>query len=149
MHGWRAFILRFFGARIGKSNHIYPSCKIWSPKLLYTEDAVTIGPKAVIYNPGGVSLGHHTVISQNAYICGATHDFNKIEFDYIKKEIFIESFVWIAAYAIVLPGVICREGSILGAGAVTSRNLDAWSVYAGNPAKYVKARNNFLVNQGR
>lgn len=144
MHSWRVFILRVFGARIGTNNSIYPSCKIWAPWLLQTEDVVTIGPGVEIYNPGGVFLGHHAIVSQDAYLCGATHDFDSAEFTYVKKEIVIGSYAWVCAKAVVLPGVSCKEGSVLGAASVTSRDLEPWTVYAGNPAKSVKPRNNFI-----
>lgn len=144
LHIWRVFILRLFGAKIGKTNFIYPSCKIWAPWLLTTEDIVTIGPGVEIYNPAGVYLGHHSILSQDAYLCGATHDYNTIDFTYIKKTIRIEAYVWISAKAIVLPGVVCREGSVLGAASITSKDLDAWTVYAGNPAKIVKQRTKLI-----
>jgi putative colanic acid biosynthesis acetyltransferase WcaF len=143
-HAWRVFILRLFRAKIGKTNFIYPNCKIWAPWLLSTEDVVTIGPGVEIYNPAGVFLGHHSILSQDAYLCGATHDYNTIDFTYIKKMIRIEAYVWICAKAIVLPGVLCKEGSVLGAASLTSKDLDAWTVYAGNPATKVKQRNKFI-----
>ncbi len=138
--GWRAAILRFFGAQVGDRNFIYPTAKIWAPWMLTTEDFVTIGPNAEIYNPGGVSLGHHTIVSQDAYLCGATHDYHSPEFTYVKKRIETGAYAWICARAIVLPGVICGEGSVLGAGSVTSRSLDPWAVYAGNPAEKRRMR---------
>lgn len=146
LHGWRSALLRLFGAKIGASNFIYPTAKIWSPKLLETGDVVTLGPGVEVYNPGGISLGHHTIISQNAFLCGATHDFNSFDFDYIKKPIRTGPYAWVCARAIVLPGVEMKEGSVLGAGAVTSRSLDAWTVYAGNPAKAVRPRKRFAVD---
>src|SRR5210317_698955 len=57
MHRWRCFVLRCFGARIGKNNFVYPNARIWDPSLLETEDVVTIAQQAYIYNVGGVSLG--------------------------------------------------------------------------------------------
>jgi len=146
-HKWRGLILRLFGAIIGKQNFIYPTCKIWAPWLLVTEDVVTIGPGVEIYNPGRVNIGHHAVLSQGAYICGATHNYNEFAFTYIKKEIVIDAYVWICARAIVLPGVNCKEGSVLGAGSVTSKNLEPWTVYAGNPAKAIKQRINCYTNE--
>lgn len=144
-HVWRVFILRIFGAKLGKSNFIYPSCKIWAPWLLETEDVVTIGRGVEIYNPGGVYLGHHSILSQDAFLCGATHDYNSLDFTYLKKKINIAPYAWICAKAMVLPGVHCAEGSVLGAGSVTSKDMEPWTVYAGNPAQLVKKRNNFLV----
>jgi putative colanic acid biosynthesis acetyltransferase WcaF len=145
MHKWRTWFLRLFGAKIGASNFIYPTCKIWAPWLLETGEAVAIGPGAEIYNPGGIRIGHHTVISQHAFICGATHDYNSEAFTYIKKEIIMEPYVWIAAKAVMLPGIHCGEGSVLGAASLATSHLEPWTVYAGNPARPVKKRNNFLV----
>jgi putative colanic acid biosynthesis acetyltransferase WcaF len=143
MHNWRCFVLRVFGARLGAINFVYPSAKIWAPWLLETGDLVTISRGAEIYNPGGVSLGHRTIISQDAYLCGATHDYQSPEFTYITKLIRTEPQVWICARAIVLPGVHCKAGSVLGAGSVATRNLDEWTVYAGNPAMAVRPRARF------
>lgn len=144
LHSWRVFILRLFGAQLGRNNAVYPTCKIWAPWLLKTDDVATLGPGVEIYNPGGIRLGHHAILSQHAYLCGATHDYDVSEFTYVKKEIVIDAYAWICAKAIVLPGVHCKEGSVLGAGSVTSKDLEAWTVYSGNPAKPVKPRNNFL-----
>ena len=139
--------MKLFGADIGKQSFIYPTCKIWAPWLLVTENVVTIGPGVEIYNPGRLYIGHHAVLSQGAYICGATHDYNEFAFTYIKKEIIIDPYVWICARAIVLPGVNCKEGSVLGAGAVTSKNMEPWTVYAGNPAKAIKQRINSYTTE--
>lgn len=147
MHKWRIWFLRLFGAKIGASNFIYPTCRIWAPWLLQTGEVAAIGPGAEIYNPGGVRMGHHAVISQQAFICGATHDYNSEAFTYIKKEIVIESYAWIGARAIVLPGVHCAEGSVLGAAGLATRDLEPWTVYAGNPARPVKARRNFHARE--
>lgn len=147
MHGWRVLIIRIFGGKIGKKNFIYPNCKIWAPWLLETEEVVTIGPGVEVYNPEKIFLGHHSILSQDSYLCGATHNYNTIKFTYLKKGIVIEPYVWICAKAVVLPGVRCYEGSVLGALSITSKNLEAWSVYAGNPCKLVNKRNNFLVDE--
>ncbi|MFK8163478.1 MAG: putative colanic acid biosynthesis acetyltransferase [Lewinella sp.] len=144
LHFWRRFILRLFGAKLGKQNFIYPTCTIWAPWLLETGDLVTIGPGVEVYNPGGIKIGHHSILSQHSFLCGATHDYDVQDFTYLKKPIILEPYVWICARAIVLPGVHCQEGSILGAASVTSRDLLPWSLYAGNPCKKIKERNNFL-----
>jgi putative colanic acid biosynthesis acetyltransferase WcaF len=147
MHRWRILILRLFGARIGNQNSIYPNCTIWAPWLLRTGDLVTIGPRVEVYNPGGVRLGHHVILSQDAYLCGATHDYNVREFTYLKQRITLEPYVWICARAVVLPGVRAGKGAVLGAAALTSHDLEPWTVYAGNPCREVKKRVNFLVDE--
>jgi len=148
LHGWRSWILRLFGADIGRDNFIYPDACIWAPWLLRTGAVVTLGPRCEIYNPGGISLGHHTIISQGSYLCGATHDYNSPDFSYVKKEIITGPYTWICARAIVLPGVLCGEGSVLGAGSVIASAMKPWTVYAGNPAKALKSRNpSIIANQ--
>lgn len=144
LHKWRVFILKCFGAKIGFGNFIYPTCKIWAPWLLETKEVVTIGPGVEIYNPAGIYLGHHSILSQDVYMCGATHDYNSIEFTYLMKKHVVESYVWICAKAIVLPGVHCNEGSVLAAGSIATKNMDSWTVYGGNPAKALKKRHQFL-----
>lgn len=144
---WRNFIIRFFGAKIGKKVNIYPTCKIWAPWLLTMEDSSCIGPGAEVYNPDGCFIGKWAIVSQDAYLCGATHDFNSENFTYIKKRIVIEDYVWICAKAVVLPGVKCQEGAVLGAAAVASKDLESWSVYAGSPAKFIKKRTNFITKE--
>jgi len=147
LHSWRVFVLRCFGAKIGKSNFIYPTCKIWAPWLLSTEDVVTIASGVTIYNPGGVYIGHHSIISQEAFLCSATHDYNSPDFTYIKKAIMLEAYVWICAKATILPGVRCFEGAVLGATSTATKDLDAWMVYAGNPAIALKIRHNFHLKK--
>lgn len=143
LYFWRTCIIRLFGGQIGTGVHIYPSCKIWAPWLLEMDDHSCLGPRVEVYNPGGCSIGKYTIISQDAYLCGATHDFNSKNFTYLMKKINIDADVWICAKAIVLPGVSCSEGAVLGAAAVATKNLDIWSVYAGNPAKFIKKRTHF------
>ncbi len=148
-HAWRVCILRLFGAKIGASNFIYPTCKIWAPWLLETEDVVTIGPDVEVYNPGGAYLGHHAILSQGSYLCGASHDYNTINFTFVSRPIILKPYSWVCARAVVLPGIILEEGSVLGASAVANKNLESWSVYSGNPAFKVKERRNFLIEAER
>jgi putative colanic acid biosynthesis acetyltransferase WcaF len=140
LHGWRCFVLRLFGARLGPLNFIYPSARIWAPWLLETEDVVTISRDVSVYNVGGVRLGSHSIISEGALLCGATHDFQNSDFRLVSRRIVIGAYAWVCARAVVLPGVVCGEGSVLGAAAVAAKDLEPWTVYAGNRAVRVCAR---------
>lgn len=141
MHRWRCWVLRRFGARLGKNNFIYPSARIWAPWLLETGDVVTLARKTFIYNVGGVFIGHHAIVSEDAFVCGATHDYQSVDFDLQSRPVRLDPYVWVCARAILLPGVVCGEGAVLGAGAVASRDLEPWTVYAGNPARKCGSRN--------
>jgi putative colanic acid biosynthesis acetyltransferase WcaF len=140
LFGWRRFLLRLWGARIGRHCNVYPDAQIWAPWLLDMDHTATIGGKAEIYNPGGLKVGHHAIISQGAYICGASHDVHHPDFPFRAAPIELESYAWVCARAIVLPGVTLHEGAVLGAGAVTHQSLKRWTIYAGNPARPIGAR---------
>jgi putative colanic acid biosynthesis acetyltransferase WcaF len=140
MHGWRRFLLRCFGARIGKDCHIYPGARIWAPWNLQCEDVVGIADGAEIYNPSPVRLGSHSIVSQQAYLCGATHDLNDANFPMISAPIEIGRYAWVCARATVRMGVKVGDGAVLGLGGIATRDLDPWTIYAGAPARRLKAR---------
>lgn len=139
-HRWRAFLLRCCGARMGKDCHVYPKATIWAPWNLVCEDVVGIADSANIYNPDKVYLGSHCTISQEAYLCGATHDYESAEFPLISAPIHVGPYAWVCARATVQMGVTIAEGAILGLGSIATRDLEPWSVYAGIPARMIKRR---------
>ena len=140
LHAWRSFLLRCFGAKLGKSCHIYGGARIWAPCNLTCDDQATIGDEAIVYNPAPISLGNHAIISQQAYLCGATHDYEDPKFPLVAFPISIGAYAWICARATVQPGISVGEGAVLALGAVATRDLKSWTVYAGVPARRLKAR---------
>jgi putative colanic acid biosynthesis acetyltransferase WcaF len=137
-------LLRAFGATMGANCHFYPGSKVWAPWNLICADQVTAADGAEIYNPAPVSFGSHAILSQEAYVCGATHDYDDARFPLIAFTMHIGPYAWVCARASVAPGVNLGEGAVLGLGSVATRNLDAWGVYAGVPALKVKERLRFL-----
>jgi putative colanic acid biosynthesis acetyltransferase WcaF len=145
LHSWRSSLLRLFGAKMGSNCHFYPRSKIWAPWNLVCADQVTAGDGAEIYNPAPVTLGSHAILSQDAYLCTATHDYDDPGFPLIAYAMQIGAYAWVCARASVAPGVNVGEGAVLGLGSVATRSLDAWTVYAGVPAVKVKERRRFDV----
>lgn len=139
-HAWRAMLLRAFGAKLGAGCHFYPGAKVWAPWNLRCEDRVTFADGAEIYNPAPISFGSHAIVSQGAYICGATHLYNQPEFPMVSSPMIIGRYAWICARAIVSPGVNIGEGAILGIGSVATKDLDPFGIYVGHPARKVKER---------
>jgi putative colanic acid biosynthesis acetyltransferase WcaF len=139
-HRWRAFLLRCFGAKLGNSCFIYGRARIWAPWNLTCDDLATIGEEAIIYNPEHVTLGSHAIVSQQAYLCGGTHDYEDPAFPLIAFPISVGAYAWICARATVQPGVSVGEGAVLALGAVATRDLEPWTVYGGVPARRVKLR---------
>ena len=140
MHAWRAFLLRCFGATLGPHCHFYPGSKVYAPWNLFCADAVAAADGAEIYNPAPLRLGSHAILSQDAYLCGATHDIDDPRFPLLAFAMEVGAYAWICARASVAPGVNVGEGAVLALGAVATRDLEPWCVYAGLPAVKVKER---------
>lgn len=138
--GWRRFILRCFGATVGKHVHCYNSARIYFPWNLSIGDWSAIGEDAFIYNLGPVRIGSHVTISQRAHLCAGTHDYTDPTMPLIKPPIHVADQVWICADAFVGPGVTVGEGAVVGARAVAVKDVPPWSIVAGNPARVVKQR---------
>lgn len=144
MHFWRIGLLRLFGAKIGRACRIYHSVRIWAPWNLECNDYAVVGPDVEIYNPSLIAIGRHATVSQGAYLCGATHDYNDIEFKLQSDEIVVGDYVWLAAHVKVLPGVCIGEGAVVALGGVVTKALEPWTVYAGVPARPISKRNKFI-----
>jgi putative colanic acid biosynthesis acetyltransferase WcaF len=140
LHGWRTMLLRAFGATMGPHCHFYPKSKVWAPWNLICEDQVTAADGAEIYNPSPMSFGSHAILSQDSYICGATHDHDDPAFPLIAYAMRVGAYSWVCARASVVPGVNVGDGAVLGLGSVATRDLEPWAVYAGVPAVKVKER---------
>jgi putative colanic acid biosynthesis acetyltransferase WcaF len=137
-HWWRALLLRCFGARIDAGCHVYGAAKIWAPWNLKCGANAAIADGAEIYNPAPILVGDGAIISQDAYLCCATHDYLADEFPILVAPIHVGKKAWIAARSIVLPGVTVGDGCVVGAGSVVTKDLPSHTVCAGNPAKVIK-----------
>lgn len=140
LYGWRRFLLRLFGAKIGKGVIVLPSCRIWQPWRLTMGDYSCLSEDVVCYSVDQISIGEQAVVSQGAFLCCASHDIASPIMELIHKPIVIGSQAWIAAWAFVGPGVAVGEGAVVGACAVVTRDVEQWTVVAGNPAKFIKRR---------
>lgn len=140
-HPWRAFVLRCFGARIGRGARIHASVHIWLPANLELGDRVLIGPGARLYNQGRIVIGAGTVVSQRAHLCASSHDLDDPNFQLVLRPITIGIGCWIAAEAFVGPGITMGDRAVLGARGALFGHAEADGVYSGNPAVFLKARN--------
>lgn len=143
LHGWRRFLLNAFGARLSPKARVYPKVSVWYPPNLEMGDHAVIGPGVIVYNMDVIRLGAYAIVSQRAHLCGGTHDPDDANFQLVPKPITIEAKAWVAAEAFVGPGVTVGEGAVLGARGVAVKNLEPWSIYAGNPARKLRDRKRF------
>lgn len=136
----KIFLLTIFGAKVGKGVVIKPRVNIKYPWRLAIGNHVWIGEEVWIDNLAQVAIGDHCCISQGAFLLCGNHNYTKSAFDLIVKDITLEEGVWIGAKAIVAPGAICHSHAVLSAGSMGYGELEAYSVYAGNPAQKIRER---------
>jgi putative colanic acid biosynthesis acetyltransferase WcaF len=139
-YGLKRALLRLFGANVGRGVLIKPNVNIKYPWFLEIGDHTWIGENVWIDNLAWIKIGANVCISQGAYLLTGNHNYKISSFDLIIKEIIIEDGVWIGAKSTVCPGVICKTHSVLAVGSVATKNLEAYTVYQGNPAISVKER---------
>ena len=139
-NGLRIMLLRLFGARIGRRCLICRGAKFYAPWNFECSDFVCVGPRVEVYCKEKVTVGNQVVISQDAYLCTASHDITSPKMKLITKPIRIGDDAWIAAKATILPGVMVGDGAVIGACAVVARDVRSWSIVVGNPAKELGTR---------
>jgi len=103
-------------------------------------DHCWIRDNATLYSVAEITIGEHSVISQEAYLCTATHDHSTISFPLVASPIAIESECWIAARAFVGPGVTIGRGAIVGVNSVALSNVEFATIVAGIPARIIGVR---------
>ena len=140
LHGWRRCLLRAFGARIGKKVHPLQSVRIWCPWNLEMGDHSCLGPWVDCYCVARVHIGAHATVSQYSYLCTASHDISSASMRLVAKPIFIGDGAWITADVFIGPGVTVGEGAVVAARSTVLRDVDPWTVVAGNPATIIKRR---------
>jgi putative colanic acid biosynthesis acetyltransferase WcaF len=133
-------LLIMFGAKIGKGLVIKIKVRIKYPWRLVMGENCWIGEDVWIDNLENVVIGSNVCLSQGALLLTGSHEYNISSFLYSLAPITLEDGVWIGAKAVVCSGVTCKTHSILTVSSVAIKDLDAWGIYNGNPAVYIKKR---------
>jgi putative colanic acid biosynthesis acetyltransferase WcaF len=140
MYKWRVFLIKSFGAKIGKNVILRPDVKITYPWKVSIGDYSWIGNGVELYSLGEISIGSNVVVSQKSYLCTGSHDYNSEAFDIFSKPIIIEDGVWIATDVFIGPGVTVKKGAVVGARSSVYRDLPSNMICKGNPAIPVRLR---------
>ncbi|MCA8034495.1 acyltransferase [Burkholderia arboris] len=142
------FLGRFCQVKIGRDSSIAMGCFV-------TGYHISIGDNTVVnrytYLDGRVPLtiGNNVNISHYTLIQTLTHDPQNPDFVCLCKPVVIEDHVWIGARAIISPGVRIGEGAVVGAGSVVTRDVEPYTIVAGNPARFIKERTRDLRYRSR
>jgi putative colanic acid biosynthesis acetyltransferase WcaF len=146
LHPWRRCLLRLFGAKIAPTARIYGSATVWYPPNLEMGNHAVLGWRTLCYSMDRVVIEDYGNVAQCAFLLTGTHDIDDPTFQLQTKPIHVGRYAWVAACAIVGPGVTIGEGAVLGGGGVAFKDLEPWTVYAGNPARKVRARKRWKLD---
>lgn len=138
LHVWRVFLLRIFGANIGVGVKVYGTARIYYPPNLYLESHSTIGPRVEIYNVDLISIGNNSIVSQNCYLCTATHDYTKTSFPLVTMPIVVGENSWLCANSFIGPGVKVGDNVVVAACSAVVKSIPDKTLVGGNPAKQIK-----------
>ena len=138
--GFRVFLLRLFGAKVGAHVYIKPGVRVKFPWYLSIGDYSWIGEDVWIDNLAEVSIASHVCVSPGVYFCTGNHDWSAPNMRLFSKPIRLETGCWVGARSVVCPGVRIAEGAVLSVGAIATKDLAAFGIYAGNPAVFVRKR---------
>ncbi|MBD3295871.1 MAG: colanic acid biosynthesis acetyltransferase WcaF, partial [Candidatus Omnitrophica bacterium] len=143
---FKCALLKLFGTHlgagkgIGRGIVIKPGVNIKYPWFVTIGNHSWIGEGVWLDSLGEIKIGANVCISQGAYIFTGNHDYKKEAFDLMVKPVVIEDGSWIGAKAVVCPGVTVATNSVLAAGSVATKDLEAGKVYQGNPAVEKRTR---------
>jgi putative colanic acid biosynthesis acetyltransferase WcaF len=140
LRGFRRFLLRCFGANVASTASIHPQARIDCPWNLEMGDHASVGEHAWVYTLDKITIGDYACIGQRVQILTGSHDITDPSFRLVTRPVNIAKGVWIAASAIVLPGINIGEMSVVGAGSVVTKDVPAGVIVAGNPARVIKPR---------
>ncbi len=125
---------------IGKKSSLHHGVELYCVGGITIGESSTINKYVDIDGRGGLYIGNNASISAYVKILTASHDPNSPNFQQITKPIKIEDYVWIGTGAIILPGVTLCQGCIVAAGSIVTKNVECYTIVAGNPARKIGER---------
>ena len=141
----KGLFLKLNGAIVGKRVVFYPGVWIAPGRNLTIGDDVDLALNVLIETTGGVTIGDRALIGYGTKIFSSNHHVppnhgNIFGAGHSDRAVLIGKDVWLGANVIVLPGRIIGDGAVVGAGSVVTKDVPAFSIVAGNPAKLIRVR---------
>lgn len=149
-HWIRSSLFRHvFRVRMPRTSYISRRCKFTGPfRNLTIGDHSIIGSNAMLDFRDRISIGNKVNIGDNLKIFTMEHDIDDPKFGATSGRVNIADWVYIGAGVTILPGVNIMEGAVVATGAVVTKDVPAWTMVGGIPARFIKDRtiNKYTIN---
>lgn len=146
-YGFRRFLLRVFGAKVGRGVVVRPTVTITYPWKVEIGDYSWVGDDVVLYSLGKIFIGDNTVVSQRSYICAGDHDCTRPSFPIRGPDIYIGNQNWLATDVFVAPGVRIGDGNVVGARSSVFKDLPDGMICMGSPCVVLRPRTMGVVHE--
>lgn len=140
LNPWRLFWLRIFDAQIQGTPFVHQRARIAVPWNLTLHDRACLGDRAHAYSLGKIEIGARATVAQEVYLSTGSHDFSQSSLPLTTAPIVIGEDAFLGARVLILPGVTVGARSVIGAGAVVTKDVPADVVAAGNPCRVLHPR---------
>lgn len=137
----RKWLYKLFGIKIGKNSRIAMKCVILGPKGIEIGDRNVINEFVLMDGRSGLKIGNDNSISMYAKIYSGTHITDSATFEYKGLKTVLEDNCWIGTSAIILPGSIVKDFSVISANSLYKGVTEEKGIYQGVPATFVRTRN--------
>jgi acetyltransferase-like isoleucine patch superfamily enzyme len=128
------------GARIDASASIGPRVNMRFPENVSVGAGSKLGGRVFIDSWGEVSIGSNVILGGDIDLLSTQHDVDHPGLKGEMRTVTIGDYAWLPIKIIVLPGVNIGHHAVIGTGSVVSRDVPAYGVAVGNPARVVKER---------
>ena len=143
-HWVRILFLRLFAKHFGHGSSVLRNVELWNPKNIYIGNHVVINQRAFLDGRGAMlTIGDNVDIAMEAMVWTLEHDVSSSSHDTKAAPVVIEDHVWVGCRVQILPGVKIGRGAVIAAGAVVTKDVPAYEIWGGVPAKKIGIRNNF------
>jgi len=139
-HSIRRFFYRLAGIKIGAGSTLHMGARFYNPANISIGKDTIIGEGVVLDGRGPLHIGDHVDFATEVMVYNSQHDIESPTFSAKTEPVVIKDYVFVGPRAIILPGVTIERGAIIAAGAVVTKNVEAYTVVGGVPAKEIGER---------
>lgn len=140
-HPFRLFCWRrLCGVKIGRHSSVHRNCRVYCPERVVIGDNTVVNYGVLLDGRRELHIGNNVSISEGTVMLTLGHAPDSPEFVLAGAPVIVEDYVFIGAYARILPGVRIGEGAVVGVGAVVTRDVAPYTVVGGVPARFIRER---------